>query len=127
MRDLIIATLAITLLIGGWLIFIHYASDQTQAFRKEIEEEILPGIEAENWESVQKHMDTLNHDWHKFRRLSLFFLDTHTITEIDYSLAKSIRYARACDVSNSSGELASIVEQFSFLIEDESLSPKNIF
>lgn len=87
MRDLLIATLTILLLIGGWLTFIHYADSQSKNFQKEIEKKILPEITAGNWEEVERKLDRLNKGWHKFRKISLFFLDTHTINEIDFGLA----------------------------------------
>ena len=127
MRDLLIATLTILLLIGGWLTFIHYADSQSKNFQKEIEKKILPEITAGNCEDVENRLDRLNKGWHKFRKISLFFLDTHTINEIDFGLAKSIEYAHAQDVSNSTGELAAMVEQLSFLTENESLSLQNVF
>ncbi len=127
MKDLLIATLTIFLLIGGWLTFIHYADSQSKMFQKEIEKKIIPEITAENWKITEKRLDRLDEDWHKFRKISLFFLDTHTINEIDFGLAKSIKYAHAQDVSNSTGELAAMVEQLSFLTENESLSLQNVF
>ncbi|MGN1143057.1 MAG: DUF4363 family protein [Anaerovoracaceae bacterium] len=127
MRDLLIATLTILLLIGGWLTFIHYADSQSKNFQKEIEKKILPEITVGNWEEAESRLDRLNKGWHKFRKISLFFLDTHTINEIDFGLAKSIEYAHAQDVSNSTGELAAMVEQLSFLTENESLSLQNVF
>lgn len=127
MKDLLIATLTIVLLIGGWLSFIHYADSQSKGFQKEIEKKIIPEITAENWKVTEKRLERLDEDWHKFRKISLFFLDTHTINEIDFGLAKSIEYAHAQDISNSTGELAAMVEQLSFLTENESLSLQNVF
>ena len=127
MKDLLIATLSILLLIGGWLTFIHYADSQSQNFQKEIKYTIIPEITAENWEKVYNQLKRLDKDWHHFRKISLFFLDTHTINEIDFGLAKSIEYARAQDVSNSTGELSAMVEQLSFLTENESISLQNVF
>ena len=127
MKDLLIAALTIVLLIGGWLSFIHYADSQSKGFQKEIEKKIIPEITAENWKVTEKRLERLDEDWHKFRKISLFFLDTHTINEIDFGLAKSIEYAHAQDISNSTGELAAMVEQLSFLTENESLSMQNVF
>lgn len=127
MKDLLIAFLTILLLIGGWLTFIHYAESQSKNFQEDIEKKIIPGIAAENWDETDKRLNRLDKDWHEFRKISLFFLDTHTINEIDFGLAKSIEYAHAQDVSNSTGELAAMVEQLSFLTENESLSLQNVF
>ena len=127
MKDLLIAFLTILLLIGGWLTFIHYADSQSKNFQEDIEKKIIPGIAAENWDETDKRLNRLDKDWHEFRKISLFFLDTHTINEIDFGLAKSIEYAHAQDVSNSTGELATMVEQLSFLTENESLSLQNVF
>jgi hypothetical protein len=54
-------------------------------------------------------------------------LDTATINEIDYALARSIKFIQAEDISNSNGELNAVIEQFSFLTENQNLSLQNIF
>ncbi|MGN0727451.1 MAG: DUF4363 family protein, partial [Anaerovoracaceae bacterium] len=57
---------------------------------------------------------------------ALLFLDTQTINEIDYSLARPMKYVKAEDVSNSAGELNAIIEQLTFLKKNDEVSAANI-
>ena len=127
MKDLMIATLAVVLFISSWFLFLHYADGQSQAFRKQINEQVLEDIETGNWAHAEKQLKALSRDWHRFRKVSLFFLDTHAINDIDYSIARALMYTHARDDSNSTGELKAMVEQLSFLTDNESLSLQNIF
>ena len=72
-------------------------------------------------------MEQLNKDWHQYKKAALFFLDTETINEVDSSLTKAIKYVKARDISNSSGELNAMVEQLTFLSSNDKISWQNIF
>lgn len=115
------------LVLGGWFVFLHYADTQSQDLIKEIREEILPDIQAGKWSAVQKKMDLLNEDWHKFRKVTLYLLHTETINSIDYGIARSIKYAEAEDDSNTAGELNAVIEQLSFLTDNQKLTLQNVF
>lgn len=127
MKDLITATLLLALLLGGWLVFLNYADSQSQYFQTRLEEIIMPAVQAEKWEESRELIQDFSSRWHDFRRISLYFLDTATINEIDYALARSIKFIQAEDISNSNGELNAVIEQFSFLTENQNLSLQNIF
>ncbi|MCI8609375.1 MAG: DUF4363 family protein [Firmicutes bacterium] len=127
MKDLLAATLAVVLLIGSWLAFFQYSESQLEGFNHKIQSDILPAIEEESWDQSIDLLKELNQDWHKYRKISLFFLNTDAINEIDYSLAKSIKYAQAEDVSNSTGELNAMIEQIKFLIGNDRVTLDNIF
>ena len=126
MRDLIISIVAVALLIGTWLVFFDYSSDNIDSYTYTIKKEILPAVEAEQWEESKQLIKSLNKDWHKYKKTALLFLDTRTVNEIDYSLARAIKYVEAEDVSNASGELNSIIEQLSFLKKNDEVSAANI-
>ena len=127
MKELIAAALIMTLILGGWIIFLHYAEDQSQHLTKKIRQEILPDIKNGSWAAVQKNMDVLNEDWHRFRKITLYLLHSETINSIDYSMARAVKYAEAEDESNTSGELNVIIEQLSFLTSNQKLTLQNIF
>ena len=126
MRDLIISILAVALLIGTWLVFFDYSSDNIDSYTYTIKKEILPAVEAEQWEESKQLIKSLNKDWHKYKKVALLFLDTQTVNEIDYTLARSIKYVKAEDVSNSSGELNAMIEQLKFLKKNDEVSAANI-
>ena len=71
-------------------------------------------------------IEELSKLWHKYRSKALLFLETSEINEIDYCLAKSEKYIKAEDVSNSSGELNSLAEQLIFMYEQEKINLANI-
>ena len=127
MRDFIAAAVMMALILGGWLIFLHYADSQSQQLTDEIRHEILPDIKNGDWPAVQQKMDRLNQDWHKFRKVTLYLLHTDTINSIDYSIARAVKYAEAEDDSNTAGELNATIEQLSFLISNQKLTLQNIF
>ncbi|MCI6854557.1 MAG: DUF4363 family protein [Firmicutes bacterium] len=126
MRDLIISIVAVALLIGTWLVFFDYSSDNIDSYTYTIKKEILPAVEAEQWEESKQLIKSLNKDWHKYKKVALLFLDTQTVNEIDYTLARSIKYVKAEDVSNSSGELNAMIEQLKFLKKNDEVSAANI-
>ncbi len=127
MKKLLAAVLSVGILIGGWLIFANYSHSQINGFTRFIEEEILPAVEASDWETSYLLMEKLNKDWNGYRSKAIFFLDTQTINEIDYSMAKSIKYVKAADVSNSSGELNAMTRQLTFLCANDEVNWGNVF
>ena len=126
MKDLIISVLAVALLIGSWLVFFEYSSDNIDSYAHSIKKEGIPAVEAEKWEESRQPLDKIDKDWHSYKKVALLFLDTQTINEIDYSLARAIKYVKAEDVSNSAGELNAIIEQLTFLKKNDEVSAANI-
>lgn len=127
MKNLISAICAVSILIGAWLIFANYSERQIDSFRASIETAIIPAAEAEDWKSSSESISELDRAWHIYKKKAIFFLDTDAINEIDYSLAKAVKYVKAEDVSNSSGELNAMLEQLSFLCQNDELNWGNIF
>jgi len=113
-------------LIGGWLFFDNYSEQQLADFSSSIIEEIIPAVEDEKWEESAEMIDTFDKQWHEYRKKALLFLETDEINEIDYCLAKSEKYIKAKDVSNSSGELNSLAEQLIFMYEKQDINAANI-
>lgn len=126
MRDLIVSIVIIVVLISGWIVFDNYSENQLAGFATSIKEDIIPAVEGENWEDSKAMIEELNKLWHKYRSKALLFLETSEINEIDYCLAKSEKYIKAEDVSNSSGELNSLAEQLIFMYEQEKINLANI-
>ena len=127
MKDFIVSICAVAILIGGWLCFAHYSQERIDSFTAQIREEILPHVENAQWtESLQKTR-ALSQDWHRYKKKAVFFLDTQTINEIDYSMAKSVKYVKAKDVSNASGELSAMLEQLTFLCFNDEVNWGNVF
>lgn len=126
MKHLIISACIMVVLIGGWLFFDNYSEQQLADFSSSIIEEIIPAVEDEKWEESAEMIDTFDKQWHEYRKKALLFLETDEINEIDYCLAKSEKYIKAKDVSNSSGELNSLAEQLIFMYEKQNINAANI-
>lgn len=126
MRDLIVSIVIIVVLISGWIVFDNYSENQLAGFATSIKEDIIPAVEGENWEDSKDMIEELSKLWHEYRSKALLFLETSEINEIDYCLAKSEKYIKAEDVSNSSGELNSLAEQLIFMYEQEKINLANI-
>ena len=127
MKDLIIASLIIAVLLGGWILVLHGAERESQQLISSIQEDIIPLADAGNWKQANIQINKLNQDWHDFRKKALYFFHTETINTIDYSMARSLKYAEAEDDSNTAGELNSMIEQLSFLTGNEKLTLQNLF
>lgn len=126
MRDLIISAAIMMVLIGSWLIFDNYSEKQLVDFSSSIIEEIIPAVEAGDWDESLSMISGFSDRWHEYRKKALLFLETEEVNEIDYCLAKSEKYIKAEDVSNSSGELNSLAEQIIFMYEKQDINAANI-
>lgn len=127
MRNFIISVICLGLLIGCWCVFDSYSDTRLQDYISRIEAEIIPEVEAKKWDEAYDHFQAISDDWHKYKKTAAFFLDTESINEADYSLARAKYYIKCKDDSNSTGELACLKEQLTFLHYNESLAAGNIF
>ena len=126
MKDLIISTLIILLLIFVWVLFDGYSHQTTYALSDIIDEEIIPLVEDENWVVSSSIYDEFESEWKKYKKMSLSFLENDQINEIDLCVARAEKYIEAMDVSNSAGELCSISTQLKLLYQREKISLSNI-
>lgn len=126
MRDLIVSAAIMIVLIGSWLIFDSYSEEQLADFSS-ILEEIIPAVEDGDWDESLSMISDFSDRWHEYRKKALLFLETEEVNEIDYCLAKSEKYIKAEDISNSSGELNSLAEQIIFMYEKQDINAANIF
>lgn len=126
MRDLVVSAAIVAFLIGGWLIFDSYSDHKVGQMSDFIISDIIPQVEAENWEESRKMMTNLEESWRDYKSRALFFLNNEELSEIEYCMIKAEKYVNAEDVSNSSGELNSLAGQFDFLVAREKITPENI-
>ncbi len=126
MKDLIVSAVAVSVLIAAWLLFSGYSEKQIDDFTSSVETVILPAVESENWAEGIENMTGLSDRWQSYKKTAVFFIDTNAISEIDYSMAKSLKYVQARDLSNSSGELLAMLRQLNYLSTNEKVSLANI-
>lgn len=126
MRNFIISIVCLGALIGTWAAFGVYSNKTVHGYEQALEDRIIKAVEAEEWEKADKEFQNLSKDWHQYKKKAAFFLDTQSINDTDYSIARAKYYIKAEDVSNSSGELAALKEQLVFLHQNESITWGNI-
>ncbi|HKM28345.1 MAG TPA: DUF4363 family protein [Anaerovoracaceae bacterium] len=125
MKSLIASSLILATLLGAWICFDIYSNNTLHDMTDKIDI-IVTSVEAENWKESYAKVNALNKDWHRYKKVASFFLNTQHINDADYGFAKSVKYVKAQDVSNGSGELANLKEQLKFLHDNESLTLANI-
>lgn len=126
MKDLIISTLIIIVLIGGWLLFDDYSRETNESLSEIIDNQIIPLTETENWDEAVTLYDKFETKWGKYKKTALSFLENDQLSEIDLCVARAEKYIEAKDVSNSAGELCSISKQLKLLDSREKVSLSNI-
>ncbi|MGC2874129.1 DUF4363 family protein [Ihubacter sp. mB4P-1] len=126
MRSLWISILSLAILISIWGVFFHSSHQQLTEMTQHCQGFIMEAVEQEDWEKANTAFSQEYQRWHEYRRIALFFLDTQSINETDQTFAKTLKYIKAEDRSNSSGELLSLTEQLKTLHENESITWQNI-
>ena len=119
MRNFIISALCLGILIGGWSIFAVYSNDKINDLQTQLTSGVIAAVEDGRW--------NFSKDWSQYRKSAAFFLNTQELNEVDCTIEKTAYYIKAFDLSNASGELASLNEQLFFLHYNETLSAENIF
>lgn len=125
MRSLIASSLILAVLLGSWIGFDIYSNKTLHDMTGKIDR-IITAVEDEKWKESYKQVKTLDADWHRYKKVASFFLNTQHINDADYGFAKTVKYVKAKDVSNGSGELANLKEQLNFLHDNESFTLANI-
>ena len=126
MRALIVSTISLCLLIGGWAIFYNYSDNHHHEMINDCDNIVMAAVENEDWDKAYDQFKQVYDHWHKYRKKALLFLDTQTVNDTDCSFAKTLKYIKAEDVSNGSGELLGLREQLKSLHLNESISLQNI-
>lgn len=126
MRALVISTLTLAILVGCWFYFYQYSDDTLHKMVDTCQEEIMPAIEAGQWDQAYYKFDAQYATWHHYKKWALLMLETDKINDTDVTFAKTLMYIKAKDLSNSSGELLALQESLKFLHENEGITLANI-
>lgn len=126
MRSLWISILSLALVIGIYGIFSMHSHKELVRMTDQCQQIIMEAVEAEDWEKANDAFQKEYENWQDYRKTALFFLDTDAINEADQTFAKTLKYIKAEDRSNSSGELLALIQQLKLLHENESVTLQNI-
>lgn len=127
MRNFIISTVCLIMIIGIWTCFHIYSSDKTDYYKSELDIIIFEYVNEDKWPDAISAFDGMQSDWNKYKHIAAFFLDSSALNHIDSTFEKIRFYIYASDKSNSSGELAYLKGLFESLHKNESLNMENLF
>ncbi len=126
MRALIISTISLLLFISIWGIFDNYSKDTLKAMISSCENDIMPAIQQEDWDTASRNFTQQYQLWHDYRQKALYMLETDLLNKADEGFAKALMYIDAKDLSNSSGELLALQKHLTYIHQSESLTLRNI-
>lgn len=127
MRNFIISSICLLIIIGIWSCFYVYSSDKTDYYKSELDIIISEYVDREKWTDAISSFNELEADWNDYKHNAAFFLDSSELNHIDGTFKKVRFYIYAKDRSNSSGELAYLKGLFEYLHKNESLNAENLF
>ena len=127
MRDLIISTICMLIIIIPWGFYDKFAADTVENYKSIIKEEILPAIEDDDWKTAEKRFAFIAKDWDRYKKTSAFFIDTQSVNEVDCYVSRAYYYIKLRDQSNAAAETAFLEYRFDFLHANEIPDMGNLF
>ena len=97
MRDLIISTICMLIIIIPWGFYDKFAADTVENYKSIIKEEILPAIEDDDWDTAEKRFAFIAKDWDRYKKTSAFFIDTQSVNEVDCYVSRAYYYIKLRD------------------------------
>ncbi len=126
MRSLWISILSLALVLSIFGVFHVKSQKELARMTTQCQGAIMDAVESEDWTTAGDSFGREYQRWQDYRKTALFFLDTDAINQADQSFAKTLKYIKAEDVSNSSGELLALSRQLTALHQNESVTLQNI-
>ena len=127
MRDLVIYVICMLVLIIPWGIYDKFAGDRVDNYKSIINNEVIPAIEASDWETAERRFGFIAKDWDRYKKISAFFIDTQSVNEVDSYVSKAYYYIKLRDASNAAAESSFLDYRFDFLHENELPTLGNLF
>lgn len=127
MKNLIISTACLLMLMIPWFLYDNYSGGMIKDYNNIIENKVIPAIENGDWDAAEREYGRLAKDWKKFKAVSEYFLDAKTINEANELINKTKYHILMHDPSNAAAGLSELMHLLSYLHENEMLSPENIF
>ena len=127
MRDLIISIACMLTILTPCYIYYEYSADRSDRYVYKIEENIIPAIVEHEWDKALSDFNDLAKQWQRQKKISVYFLSTEDINEIDSIMSKTFYYIKMEDDSNATGEASYLKEQLELLHRNEIPDLKNVF
>lgn len=127
MKNLLAAVFCLLLLIIPWCFYEHYASNTIGSYTDILDNDIMPAVLSEDWETAENKYNEIIKNWENFETVSEYFLDTEAVTEADELINKTHQYIIMRDASNASANAAELKHMLNYLHDNETLSSGNLF
>lgn len=127
MKYLIISITCILFLIVPWSFYISYASHTVKSCDDMLTDNVVPAIESGDWEQAKYELVLIKDDWDSFKEVSVYFIDTPTLNEVDYVLSETSTYIAHQDDINAFTCISTLRNRLNHLYSNQALSLDNVF
>ncbi|MCT4604977.1 MAG: DUF4363 family protein [Marinisporobacter sp.] len=118
MKVLIIATLAVLLVISGW-IFLYSTIDDGFTELNDALNKVSKNIEAQDWQIASAEFSKTNKKWKGFKDFLPLFLDHRDIHNVDLMMTKANVYLKEKNTPLSLAEIEALKSMLTMLKNEE--------
>lgn len=127
MRNFIISTLCLLVVIFAWCCFHSYSFQETNALQSQLDTIISEQIPAAKWNQAEKTIALFSENWANFKKSASYFLEEEALNDIDCAIKQSCYYIGMEETTTAIGELMFLKDAVARLHQTEQLIPENIF
>ncbi len=126
MKNLLISILCLMALIVPWELYDRYSTAAVNDYSTIIENQILPAVMDDDWDSAIVAFRSIDEDWEKFKKISEYFINAQIINEADSLVSKAEYFITTKDKSNAAAISSELRQTLTYLHENEMLSFGNV-
>lgn len=127
MKNLIVSIVCILILVIPWSLYHKLSESSTDCYQDIITNQIIPAAESEDWQLAQESFDFIATDWNRFRKFSVYFIDTRSLDDVTEQISRVSCYIQQQDTTNTLVESVDLQHKLSNLHENDAPSIGNLF
>lgn len=127
MKNLIITILCLLLLMVPWSIYHRFSDTSINRYKDIIMNQTIPAAKSGDWHHAESSFDSIAKDWNKFRKISVYFIDTKSLNEVTDQISRASCYLQEQDVMNTVVETTILQHKLDHLHKNDAPSVDNIF
>lgn len=127
MKNLIISIVCLLILIVPWGFYDKYAAQTVKSYDDILTNDVIPAIESGDWVRAEFELALIKNDWESFKQVSVYFIDTPTLNEVDYTISETVSSIIQQDDVNAFTGASSLKCRFEHLYSNQALSSENVF
>lgn len=127
MKNLLIATFCLLILIIPWNIYNMYSEETINKCVLTLQNIVIPSLKSSDWEKANYGYDIVCSQWNKFENTSEFFIDAAAINETSKLIDKTDTYINMQDADNAAASSSELIPMLEYLYENETVSFANVF